>query len=544
MKKMIRQLACLTLLTLTSVLSAENWPGWRGPRGDGSSLDRNLPTQWSGTENVAWKVAIPGIGHASPIIWEDRIFLVSCAPEAEDRLLICLDRRTGRTLWTRPVLASPLERKHKLNSYASSTPLTDGQRVYVSFLDRKTMFIAAYDFEGELIWKQRPGSFSSVHGYCTSPILYRDTVIVNGDHDGDAYIAALDRDSGDIRWKTDRENKTRSYCTPIIRDIDGRTQMLLAGSLCVASYDPADGSRHWIVDGPTEQYVASLVYDGELIYLTCGFPQEHLMGIRPSGQGNVTDTHVVWHHRTKNAAYVPSPIVENGHFVVPDDFGTVTCYEAKTGKLQWRERLARHYSASALKANELVYLIADKGLEGQQQGVTTIIRPGPKLDIVAKNVLGEPVYASPAVYQGQLFLRGAKHLYCIGAEATPADDLARILRRASQHVAITDDWGTLTWMASKGLGNVEGLTVGRATIKAGQTNPRHRHPHSEEVLILLKGKIKHTLDDQTITMSAGDVITIKPGVFHNATCIGPEDADMIVVYSTGTRGFELEGTRK
>jgi outer membrane protein assembly factor BamB len=140
------------------------------------------------------------------------------------------------------------------------------------------------------------------------------------------------------------------------------------------------------------------------------------MGIRPNGKGNVTNTHVVWHHRTKDAAYVPSPIVVNGYFIIPDDFGTVTCYQARSGELQWRQKLARHYSASTLEANGLVYLFADQGIDRGEQGVTTIIKPEPKLEIVAQNTLGEPVYASPAVYDGQLFLRGEEHLYCIGAK--------------------------------------------------------------------------------------------------------------------------------
>ena len=404
------------VLSLSCAVSAENWPGWRGPRGDGTSLDRNLPTAWSETQNVAWKVPIPGIGHASPVVWGDRIFMVTCLPDADQRTLICLDRSTGQTLWTRVVLTSPLEKKHNLNSFASSTPVTDGRHVFVSFLDKSHMFIAAYDFAGRQVWAVRPGVFSSVHGYCASPILYKNTVIINGDHDGDAYLVALDKDSGTTRWKSRRENNTRSYCTPLIRDIKGRTQMLLAGSLCVASYNPDDGSRYWIIDGPTEQYVASLVYDGELIYLTCGFPQEHLMGIRPDGQGNVTDTHVVWHHRTKNAAYVPSPMVVNGYYIVADDFGYVTCYKARSGTLLWREKLARHYSASILEASGLVYLFADQGLDRNDQGVTTIVKPGPRLDVIRRNRLDDPMHASPAVYGGQLFLRGEEHLYCIGTQ--------------------------------------------------------------------------------------------------------------------------------
>jgi len=393
---------------------AENWPGWRGPRGDGSSRGASLPTTWSPTENVVWKTAIPGVGHASPIIWEDRLFVVTCLPEQEQRRLLCLNRVTGQKLWEQTVLTTALERKHKLNSHASSTPVTDGEKVYVSFLDGQHMFVAAYDFQGNRVWAVQPGAFSSVHGYCASPILYRDTVIINGDHDGEAYLVALARDSGRVRWKVARENRTRSYCTPIVREMNGRTQMLFSGSKCVASYDPADGSRHWIIDGPTEQYVASLVTDGEWIYLTCGFPEQHLMAIRPDGRGNVTDTHVVWHHRTRDAAYVPSPTVVNGYYVVADDFGTVTCYLARSGELQWREKLARHYSASNLEARGRVYLFADEGLERDAFGVTTIIKPGPTLAVVAENTLGEAIYASPAVYDGQLFLRGEKHLYCIG----------------------------------------------------------------------------------------------------------------------------------
>ena len=180
------------------------------------------------------------------------------------------------------------EKKHRLNSYSSSTPVTDGELVYVSFLDDGQMFAAAYDFDGTERWKVRPGVFSSVHGYCSSPVLFEDKLIINGDHDGDAYLLALDKQTGTTKWKTPRENRTRSYCTPIIRDIDGRTQMVLSGSKCVASYDPRDGSRHWIIDGPTEQFVASLVYSQGLLFVTGGFPEHHVLTIKPSGSGNVT----------------------------------------------------------------------------------------------------------------------------------------------------------------------------------------------------------------------------------------------------------------
>jgi outer membrane protein assembly factor BamB len=404
----------IALLLAAPAVRAENWPGWRGPRGDGSSDEKQVPVRWSATDNVAWRVDVPGLGHSSPITWEDRLFLTTCVTDTGDRLLICLDRKTGKTLWSQTVITAPLEGKHNLNSYSSSTPATDGRLVYVSFLDKKEMAIAAYDFEGNRRWAVKPGVFSSVHGYCASPVLYKDKVIINGDHDGPSYLVALDQQTGKTLWKTPRENRTRSYCTPIIREIDGRTQMILSGDKCVASFDPNDGSRHWIIDGPTEQYVASLVYNGDLLFLTCGFPTEHVMGIKPDGKGNVTKTHVAWHHQSKDASYVPSPVAIGPYFVLADDFGVVTCFEAKTGNTMWREKLGRHFSASIVSANGLAYCLADEGLERKEAGVMTVIEPGPALKVVAKNTLGEPAYASPAISQGQLFIRTEKGLFCIG----------------------------------------------------------------------------------------------------------------------------------
>jgi outer membrane protein assembly factor BamB len=403
-------LALLVMMTVTewsaAEARAENWPMWRGPRGDGSSEESSIPTHWSATENVAWKVAVPGVGHASPIVWDNQIFLVSCLTAEKQRVLLCYDRTSGKLLWQQPVLEADLEGKHELNSYASSTPATDGKRVYVSFLDGDKMFIAAYDFAGKELWHVRPGVFSSKHGYCSSPVLFEGNVIVNGDHDGDAYLVALDARTGETVWKVDRENKTRSYCTPIIREIDGRTQMILSGSKSVASYDPRSGKRHWIIDGPTEQFVASLVYNGELLFLTAGFPDLHMMAIRPDGYGNVTDSAIAW-RTSKGASYVPSPVAVGDYFLVASDAGIASCFRAKDGERLWMERLGPHYSASLVTAGGSAYFLSD-------DGVTTIVRPGSKLDVVSKNELGEHCYASPAISQGKIYLRGEKHLYAIG----------------------------------------------------------------------------------------------------------------------------------
>lgn len=398
---------------------AENWPGWRGPRGDGTSLEQGIPVRWSSDENVGWKVSVPHLGHASPVVWENHLFLVGTDLEKQDRMLTAFDRKTGRELWSRLVVHAPLEGKHRLNSFASSTPVTDGRRLYVSFLDEGKMFAAAFDFDGNELWRVRPGPFSSVHGYCSSPVIFEDKLIINGDHDGDAYLLALNRANGETIWKTNRENRTRSYCTPIIREIGGRTQMVLSGNKCVASYDPHDGARHWFIDGPTEQFVASLVYSHNLLFVTGGFPEHHVLTIKPDGAGNVTRSHIAWHHTGKLASYVPSPIAVGDYFLVVSDDGLATCLDVRSGEIQWSNKLSRHVSASLVSAGGLVYVLDD-------YGVMHVVKPGKEFEAVAVNKLFEPTAgddqkdlcsASPAISQGQIFIRSDKFLFCIGKPA-------------------------------------------------------------------------------------------------------------------------------
>lgn len=389
--------------------TAEDWPCWRGPRGDGSSRDAKIPTHWRESENIAWKTEIPGLGHSSPVVCGDRVFVTSCLTDTTERVLLCLDRNTGRRLWQRAVFKSPLEKKHSLNSFASSTPATDAQFVYVSFLDVDKMLIAAYDFAGRQQWLVHPGVFSSVHGYCSSPVIFEDKLIINGDHDGDAYLVALDRKSGKVVWKTPRENKTRSYCTPIIRTIAGQPQMILSGSKSVAGYDPRSGSQLWVIDGPTEQFVASMVDNGKLLFLTAGFPEHHILALRPDRRGTVRESGIVW-RTTENASYVPSPIVVGDYFLVVADNGIASCYEAETGERLWKQRIGRHYSASLISAGGLVYFLSD-------DGVMKVVRPGPEYELVAENHLGESCYASPAASDAHLFIRAEHHLYCIGPAA-------------------------------------------------------------------------------------------------------------------------------
>ncbi len=405
----VRLTFLLAPVLLASPLAAEDWAQWRGPRGDGRSAERAFPTTWSKTENVVWRTEIPGEGHASPIVFGAKLFTVAAMPDTQERDLLCLDRATGKLLWKQTVVQAPIERIHRENSHASSTPACDGERVFCTFLDGKEVVVSAFALDGKMLWQKRPGIFSSVHGFCSTPLLYQDKVIVNCDHDGDGYIVALARTDGRELWRIARPNHTRSYCTPLIRAAAGRTQMVLSGSKCIASYDPDSGKLLWIVDGPTDQFVASPVYSEKtgLFYITGGFPDHHIMAIRPDGSGNVTGTHVVWHHHNAaGVSYVPSPIVEGGWFLVTDDRGFAHAFDARTGDIVWQEKFGRSH-ASIVTAGGLLYFLNDAG-------VCRVVKPSEKFATVATNDLGEPVYASPALSDGQLFLRTDKAIYCIG----------------------------------------------------------------------------------------------------------------------------------
>jgi hypothetical protein len=320
-----------------------------------------------------------------------------------------LDRKDGRTIWDQPVVSAPPERIHKLNSLSSSTPVTDGKRLWVAFMEEKAFSVFCYDVEGKLLWKKSPGTFWSPHGFCSSPVLYKDLVIFNGDQDAVAWIVALDQATGEEKWRADRPNKTRSYVPPVIFEAAGKKQLVLSGSKCVASYDPETGKQHWIIDGPTEQFVASMVYAEDVFFITGGFPQYHVLGIRPDGSGNVTGTHILWRDKGQDVcSYVPSPVAWGPHFFISSDTGFVSCFEAKTGKRLWNEKFSKHVSASPVAAAGRLYFLDDAG-------VTHVLKAGPSYEVLAQNELGEACYASPALSRGRIYIRSAKHLWCIGS---------------------------------------------------------------------------------------------------------------------------------
>jgi outer membrane protein assembly factor BamB len=285
--------------------------------------------------------------------------------------------------------------------------VVDGERVYISFFDDPQMRVYCYDYEGNLLWEKNPGEFHSVHGFCSPPMLHKNLVIVNGDQDAKAFIVALDKLTGDEVWRADRPNRTRSYCPPVVIEVSNKKQLVLTGSKCVASYDPDTGKQNWIIDGPTEQFVSSMVLDNGVLLLTAGYPVHWVMAIDPNGSGNVTKTHVLWSKKNEGG-YVPSPVAHNGKLYLVDDGGVASCWDVKTGNQHWKERLSgKGHHASAVAADGRIYLTADDGM-------TFVLKASSEFEILAKNPLGDKVFASPAFSNGEIFIHSGKAMWCIG----------------------------------------------------------------------------------------------------------------------------------
>lgn len=401
----------IIILDSVQVTRAQNWPCFRGPAGDGTSPETNLPVKWDSVTNVLWKCRVPGIGYASPVIWKDRLFTVTALAETHEKILLCYNCKNGELLWQRTVLRSKFENKHDNNSYASGTPATDGTLIYVSFLDGQDVVVAAYDFNGRQVWLQRPGTFDSPHGYSCSPALFEDKVIINGDSQGDSFVAALSKTDGHLIWKVRHDRPAHSFSTPIFRKMAGKMQMIFLGNREIASYNPADGSKYWFVSGPSEDFCSSPVYNAKsgVVLVSSAWPVRILVAIKPDGQGDVTKSHVLW--QTRNGAYyVPSPVCTDDYLFTTMTTGEVHCIDVATGKILWVEKMGTQYSSPVL-ANGLVYMPND-------DGVITVIKPGPVFKYISKNPIGEKMFASPAISNGKIYIRGFQHLFCIGVKGS------------------------------------------------------------------------------------------------------------------------------
>jgi outer membrane protein assembly factor BamB len=400
-------LVIVILLFTVNFASAENWPCWRGPRGDGTCIEQDVPVNWD-PAGAIWKTELPGKGHASPIVWGDRVFTVTGMTATKERVLLCLDSNTGEIIWRQTVVQGPLEKLHKENSYASGTPATDGQRVYVTFRVGDEIVAAAHDFaSGRQLWLVRPGTHKGEWGFSNEPVLYKDKVIINGDSKGDSFLIALGREDGKTLWRKNRTNKGISYSAPLIRELAGRTQMIQCGDRCVTSFDPDTGEQLWTVDGPSQEFVATPVYSEKagLVFISSSWPKRVLLAIRPDGSGNVTETHIAWSD-TKGAPYVPSMIVADDFLLSVNRGGAAFCYEAATGKVLWQQKLGRHHASPVLVDGKVFFINDD--------GQINVIKPGAEFERVAMYELGESCYASPAISEGRIYLRGFKNLFCIG----------------------------------------------------------------------------------------------------------------------------------
>jgi outer membrane protein assembly factor BamB len=395
----------LTIFALTGI-KAQNWPCWRGPNGDGTSNETNVPVSWDSVTNVKWRVDVPGTGYSSPVVWNDRIFLTSALTDTKEKVLFCFDAGSGKLLWQKTVLKTAFENKHNDNSYASGTPATDGTKIYLSFLDGKDVLVAAYDFTGKQVWSQKPGTFASPHGYSCSPVLFKDMVLINGDSQGDSFVAALSKNDGHVVWKVSHPRPSHSFSTPILRNMAGKMQLIFCGNREIAGYNPDNGTKYWFVSGPSEDFCSSPVYNEKsgLILVSSAWPVRNLYAVRPDGKGDVTKTHVAWQTK-KGAYYVPSPVCTDDYLFTTMTTGELHCIEIATGKIVWTQPNGAQYSSSVL-VNNLVYMPND-------EGTITVLKPGPSFNVVSKNKMGEKMFASPAISKGRIYIRTLSHLFCI-----------------------------------------------------------------------------------------------------------------------------------
>jgi outer membrane protein assembly factor BamB len=434
--------AALVFSNTSAALSAAdaNWPQWRGPEGAGVSAERNLPEEWSETKNVKWKTPIPGKGHSSPIVWGKRVFLTTAVegpvvPGAKaavhkiegqdwkhpdsvgaDRKhtfkVIALDRDTGKVVWEQTAWeGTPYDDRHRKSSYAASTPATDGKTVF-AFFGAEGLY--AYDVNsGKLAWKADLGKLGTVGmGTGTSPVLYDKVVIIQADEEEgkNSFIVALDKKTGKEVWRTPRKVQV-SWATPILVNTGKRTELVTSGTESVVGYDPLTGRELWRSKGVESNAIPSPVATTahDMVIVSAGFPAKIAYAIRLGATGELKETDIAWKY-AKGTAYVPSPILYGDYLYLITDKGVMTCLDAKTGEVKYeggRVPVPATFTASPVAFDGKILLTSE-------DGDTFFVKAGPKHEVLRTNSLGEPVYASPALASGNIFIRGEKHLYAIG----------------------------------------------------------------------------------------------------------------------------------
>jgi outer membrane protein assembly factor BamB len=385
---------------------AEYWPRWRGPSGQGLVSGGGYPDKWSATENVLWKVPVPGEGNSSPIVWGDRIFVTTARDGGRRLSLLAFNRSDGKQLFEAFAPDGRAEFVHDKNGHASATATTDGKRVYVSFGSRGLM---AFDFEGKLVWRQDLGAINNYWGTAGSPLLYKDRVILYQDQRAESFIAAFDAATGKQLWRTAR-NASVGWGTPVAINANGRDEIIVNGQYAVVAYNPDTGAEIWRVGGTTMEVVPTVVVGHGLLFSSSGRAGPTL-AIRPGGQGDVTRTHLAW-SSPRGSPFIPSPILHGDQLYMVNDMTSIaTAFDAKTGETLWQNRLGvaqrEGFSASPVVVDGKIFFTND-------QGETFVLRGGKTFDLLHVNNIGERMLASPALVDGRWYMRTARNLIAIG----------------------------------------------------------------------------------------------------------------------------------
>jgi outer membrane protein assembly factor BamB len=388
-------------------LHAEDWPQFRGPTGQGHSAERGLSSEWGESRNVMWKTPVAGLGWSSPVIAGGRVWLTTAIDErgAASFRTIAFDVESGREVVNAEVFRiSNARLANRKNSHASPTPIVEGDRVYVHFGADGT---AALTTSGEIAWKTSL-PYKSQHGNGGSPALYRDLLILSCDGGDEAYVVALDKSTGKVRWKTPRRQPwDQAYSTPLVIRVGDRDQVVSIGAHRAAAYEPQSGKEIWRVSYPDGfSNVPRPVYGHGLVYIATGFHQPSLLAVRPDGAADVTKTHIAWTLQ-RGVPLTPSPLLVDDELYLVSDNGIATCLDARTGETHWQQRIGGNYSASPVFADGRIYFLSE-------EGVATVLAPGKEFRRLATNSLDGATLASMAVSNGAIFIRTQSHLYRIG----------------------------------------------------------------------------------------------------------------------------------
>ena len=394
--------------------TAADWPQFRGPGGQGHSDATNLPLTWSESENIVWKVPVPGLGWSSPSIQGNQIWLSTAVDEGKSLHAIALDRVTGQTLVDVVVfeIAEPGS-VHSKNSHASPTPLIEGDRVYVHFGAHGT---ACLKSDGTLVWKTQELKHDHRHGPGGSPVIYQDLLILNCDGSDIQFVVALDKSTGEIRWKKKREhigearltgksNVPMAYTTPLLTEINGTIQLLSSGADSIVSYNPVNGDEYWWFRYDGYSNVPRPVVGKGLVFISSGYDHPEFFAVKVDGTGDVTESHLGWNMK-KAAPLNPSPLLIGDELYLISDNGIATCLDAVSGQQHWQERIGGSYSASPTFADGRIYLL-------DEEGTTTVIAPGKTFEKLATSKLDGRTLATPAFLDQAIYLRTDKDLYRI-----------------------------------------------------------------------------------------------------------------------------------